>query len=166
SCTATTNISTLSLHDALPIWPAAGLRRHQGGRARGRGRQVPGRDEQGDAPAAAHRRYPLRIRRQSRRLQGLRREARSRLEGPLMSTDYTNLIDAETWAFIERTNAYYPPDTIDYTILQQREIYDRMCREFHAGYPDGMTATDSTIATPTHAIPIRIYRSATPDQRA
>lgn len=83
-----------------------------------------------------------------------------------MSTDYTNLIDAETWAFIERTNAYYPPDTIDYTILQQREIYDRMCREFHAGYPDGMTATDSAIETPTHAIPIRIYRSAEPDGQA
>ena len=25
--------------------------------------------------------------------------------------DYTKLIDAETWAFIERTNSYYPPDT-------------------------------------------------------
>ncbi|MGO4837659.1 alpha/beta hydrolase, partial [Rhizobiaceae sp. 2RAB30] len=46
------------------------------------------------------------------------------------------------------------------------EIYDRMCREFFAGYPAGMTAQDSTIETPTHAIPIRIYRSATPDASA
>ncbi|QND58087.1 alpha/beta hydrolase [Mesorhizobium huakuii] len=75
-------------------------------------------------------------------------------------TDYTKLIDAETWAFIERTNSYYPPDTIDYTIAQQREIYDRMCREFFAGYPEGVTVETSTIATPTHDIPIRIYRSA------
>ena len=29
-------------------------------------------------------------------------------------TDYRKLIDAETWAFIERTNAYYPPDATDY----------------------------------------------------
>jgi acetyl esterase len=83
-----------------------------------------------------------------------------------MATDYTTLIDAETWAFIERTNAYYPPDTIDYTVEQQRAIYDRMCREFHAGYPANVTATDGSIATPTHAIPIRIYRSAEPDDRA
>ena len=75
-------------------------------------------------------------------------------------TDYTKLIDAETWAFIERTNSYYPPDTIDYTIAQQREIYDRMCREFFAGYPQGVTVETSAIATPTHNIPIRTYRSA------
>lgn len=83
-----------------------------------------------------------------------------------MTTDYSKLIDAETWAFIERTNAYYPPDTIDYTITQQREVYDRMCREFFAGYPQSMTAQDSAIETPTHAIPIRIYRSAAPDASA
>ncbi|RUX76809.1 alpha/beta hydrolase [Mesorhizobium sp. M7A.F.Ca.US.006.04.2.1] len=73
-------------------------------------------------------------------------------------TDKT-LIDAETWAFIERTNSYYPPDTIGYTIAQQREIYDRMCREFFAGYPEGVAVETSAIATPTHDIPIRIYRS-------
>jgi acetyl esterase len=75
-------------------------------------------------------------------------------------TDYKKLIDAETWAFIERTNSYYPPDTIDYTIAQQRQIYDRMCREFFAGYPEGVAVETSAIATPTHDIPIRIYRSA------
>jgi len=73
-------------------------------------------------------------------------------------TDYTKLIDAETWAFIERTNSYYPPDTIDYTIDQQRAIYDRMCREFFAGYPDGVKAENRTIAAPSHEIPVRIYR--------
>lgn len=81
-------------------------------------------------------------------------------------TDYTNLLDAETWAFVERTNSFYPPDTIDYTIAQQRGIYDRMCREFHAGYPEGLTAETTTITTPTHAIPIRIYRAARPDASA
>ncbi len=80
-------------------------------------------------------------------------------------TDYKTLIDAETWAFIERTNSYYPPDTIDYTIPQQRAIYDRMCREFFAGYPEGVTAETTVIAAPTHDIPIRIYRSATPNKR-
>ncbi|QND67305.1 alpha/beta hydrolase [Mesorhizobium loti] len=74
-------------------------------------------------------------------------------------TGYKTLIDAETWAFIEKTNSYYPSDTIDYTIAQQREIYDRMCREFFAGYPEGVAVETSAIATPTHDIPIRIYRS-------
>ncbi|MDF2388490.1 hypothetical protein JMG10_44130, partial [Nostoc ellipsosporum NOK] len=73
-------------------------------------------------------------------------------------TDYKTLIDAETWGFIERTNSYYPPDTVDYTIARQREIYDRMCREFFAGYPQGVTAETSSIAAPGADIPIRVYR--------
>ncbi|MDP3897295.1 MAG: alpha/beta hydrolase [Mesorhizobium sp.] len=81
-------------------------------------------------------------------------------------TDYTTLIDAETWAFIERTNSFYPPDTIDYTIARQREIYDRMCREFFAGYPQGVTAKDSAIETASYAIPIRTYTNASPDHSA
>jgi acetyl esterase len=81
-------------------------------------------------------------------------------------TDYKKLIDAETWAFIEKTNSYYPPDTIDYTVGEQRRVYDRMCREFHAGYPDGVSAEDSAISTPTHAIPIRIYRTPAPEASA
>ncbi|MER9230697.1 alpha/beta hydrolase [Mesorhizobium sp. M0622] len=81
-------------------------------------------------------------------------------------TDYKKLIDAETWAFIVRTNSYYPPDTIDYTIDQQREIYDRMCREFSAGYPQGVTAETTAIATPSYQVPIRIYRTPAPDAAA
>jgi acetyl esterase len=79
--------------------------------------------------------------------------------------DYEKLIDAETWAFIERTNGFYPPDTIDFSIDRQREIYDRMCREFNAGYPDGVTAETTAIVLPDRAIPIRIYRSRTPEAR-
>ncbi|MEI5681122.1 MULTISPECIES: alpha/beta hydrolase [unclassified Mesorhizobium] len=75
-------------------------------------------------------------------------------------TDYAKLIDSETWAFIERTNSYYPPDTIDYTIEQQRAIYDRMCREFFAGYPEGIKAENHSVAAPLHEIPVRIYRAS------
>ena len=65
-------------------------------------------------------------------------------------TDYAKLIDAETWAYIERVNSFYPPDTVDYTIDQQRAVYGRMCRAFHAGYPDGVSAS----------VPARISGSA------
>lgn len=74
-------------------------------------------------------------------------------------TDYDKLIDAETWAFIERTNSWYPPETTDYSIARQREIYDRMCREFFAGYPDGVAAETTAIDASERSIPIRIYRS-------
>ncbi|MBL0373626.1 alpha/beta hydrolase [Rhizobium sp. KVB221] len=75
-------------------------------------------------------------------------------------TDYRTLIDDETWAFIDRTNSFYPPDTIDYTIDQQREVYNRMCREFFTGYPDGVTAETKFIkAAEGHEIPIRHYRA-------
>ena len=73
-------------------------------------------------------------------------------------TDYKKLIDAETWAFIERTNSWYPPETANYSIARQRDIYDRMCREFFAGYPDGVTAETTAITASEREIPIRIYR--------
>jgi acetyl esterase len=45
--------------------------------------------------------------------------------------DYANLIDAETWRFIEQTNRYYPADAVQRSLAEQRRTYDRMCREFH-----------------------------------
>ena len=72
--------------------------------------------------------------------------------------DYQRLIDAPTWAFIERTNASYPENTATLTIADQRAIYDRMCRVFHQGYPDGVTARDEAIA----GVPCRVYPGADP----
>ncbi len=83
-----------------------------------------------------------------------------------MTTDYSKLIDAETWAFIERTSSYYPPDAGGLTIAGQRAVYDRMCRGFHAGYPQGVSAETTAIAAPGRDIPIRIYRNAAPDLAA
>lgn len=61
--------------------------------------------------------------------------------------DYASLIDAETWAFIEETARHYPPDAVNLSIADQRAVYDRMCRAFFAGYPDGVTAADSDHGT-------------------
>lgn len=74
--------------------------------------------------------------------------------------DYARLIDAETWAFIECSASFYPPDAIESTPKRQREIYDRMCRAFHAGYPDGVSAETTAIDAQDRRIPIRIYRCA------
>lgn len=68
-------------------------------------------------------------------------------------TDYQTVIDAQTWAFIARTTACYPPDTATRSIAEQREIYDAMARSFHRGYPAGVTARDETIG----GVPCRRY---------
>ncbi|WP_295076389.1 alpha/beta hydrolase [Tabrizicola sp.] len=72
--------------------------------------------------------------------------------------DYQTLIDAPTWAFIERTNASYPPDTATLSIAEQRAIYDRMCAAFDTPYPPGVTSHDQPIA----GVPCRIYPGARP----
>ncbi|MGD9912701.1 MAG: alpha/beta hydrolase [Rhizobiaceae bacterium] len=81
-------------------------------------------------------------------------------------TDYATLLDAEVLAFIDKTNSYYPPETIDHTIGQQRDVYNRMCRAFFNGYPDGVTAADSSISAIPQPIAIRTYRSASTDPSA
>jgi acetyl esterase len=70
--------------------------------------------------------------------------------------NYETKIDAETWSFIHKTGEYYPPETLTYTVAQQREIYDRMCRVFFQGYPKGVNASDHLIGT----IPTRHYKSS------
>lgn len=72
--------------------------------------------------------------------------------------DYQTLIDAPTWAFIQKTNASYPPDTATLSIAEQRAIYDRMCRAFDTPYPVGVTSHDQPIA----GVPCRIYPGKQP----
>jgi acetyl esterase len=81
-------------------------------------------------------------------------------------TDYNTLIDAETWAFIRRTDAWYPPDAVTRTVAEQRAVYDAMCSEFFAGYPEGVSAETTAIALPDRSVPIRIYRTRAPEAAA
>lgn len=80
--------------------------------------------------------------------------------------DYDTLIDAETWAFIRRTDAWYPRDAVTRTVEEQRSVYDAMCRDFFAGYPADVTAETSAIALPDRSIPIRTYRKAAAEAEA
>ncbi len=67
--------------------------------------------------------------------------------------DYTRLVDAETWGFIRQTERWYPVDTAEKPIQEQREIYDRMCREFYACLPALVVASDRD----ANGVPIRHY---------
>ena len=73
-------------------------------------------------------------------------------------TDYQTLIDAPTWAFIEKTNASYPENTATLSIAEQRAIYDRMCATFDSPYPANVTSHDQPIA----GVPCRIYPGKEP----
>jgi acetyl esterase len=81
-------------------------------------------------------------------------------------SDYRKLIDAETWAFIDRTNSFYAPDTTDETIEDQRRVYDRMCEAFFAGYPENVGVETTFVEAGNQRIPIRIYRSDEADAAA
>ncbi|MEM7301689.1 MAG: alpha/beta hydrolase [Pseudomonadota bacterium] len=86
-----------------------------------------------------------------------------------MSSDrgkYADLIDQETWEFIERTNDWYPPDTANYPIDRQRAIYDAMSREFFTGYPEGVRAEMIEIDCEAHSIPARHYSCESANQSA
>lgn len=70
-----------------------------------------------------------------------------------MPPDYDRIIDAETHAFIERTNSFNPPDAVGLSVADQRRAYDRMCRAFHAGRPEGVAVRDRRIG----ALALREY---------
>ncbi|MFN4193920.1 MAG: alpha/beta hydrolase [Tabrizicola sp.] len=72
--------------------------------------------------------------------------------------DYQTVIDAPTRAFIEKTNASYPPDTATLSIAEQRAIYDGMCAAFDTPYPAGVTSHDEPLA----GVPCRVYPGKQP----
>lgn len=73
-------------------------------------------------------------------------------------TNYAQLIDAQTWAFIRETERWYPEGTASETVEQQRARYRRMCRAFARGTPAGVIASDRQIG----AVATRQYRPASP----
>ena len=72
-------------------------------------------------------------------------------------TDYSRLLGPEITAFIARVDACYPADTAQRSVEQQRDIYNAMCKVFHAGHPEGVTAKDDALTVDSRAIPIRRY---------
>lgn len=69
--------------------------------------------------------------------------------------DYKALIDAETWAYISRLDAAYPPDAVGMSIADQRAVYDKMCKIFDQGRPAGVAVTDKGFG----GVPCRIYEA-------
>lgn len=73
---------------------------------------------------------------------------------------YDQLIDEETWAFVDRSISFYPEDSTSFDIEGQRRVYDELCRAFDPGRPAGVTVSDFSIAGPMGPIPLREYRQS------
>ena len=67
--------------------------------------------------------------------------------------DYRALLDTEVWAFLDKTERYYPSDAVDLTVAQQRVVYNKMCAAFDHGRPSDITTDDVSIG----GVPCRVY---------
>lgn len=76
----------------------------------------------------------------------------------MSAADYTQLLDDEVRAYIARSATFYPPDAVGLSIADQRAVYDKMCAAFHAGYPDGIRATDLAFG----GVSCRLYEGTQP----
>jgi acetyl esterase len=72
-------------------------------------------------------------------------------------TDYRALLDKEVWAFLDETARHYPENAVDFTVAEQRVVYDKMCAAFDQGRPSDVSTTDA----PLGGVPCRIYSPAT-----
>lgn len=73
--------------------------------------------------------------------------------------DYGLLLDDEVRAYIARGAAFYPPNAVDLTVAEQRDVYDAMCAAFHAGRPEDVKVWDESHG----GVPCRRYETATPN---
>lgn len=71
--------------------------------------------------------------------------------------NYKKLIDAEVWAFIERTERCYPVDAVGLSIEEQRSFYAAMCAEFNVGRPSSVQVNDAVIKGDEHSVLVRRY---------
>jgi acetyl esterase len=67
--------------------------------------------------------------------------------------DYRVLLDDEIWAYMKRSDEFYPPDAVGLTIEDQRAVYNKMCAAFHQGHPEGVQTWDA----PYGGVPCRRY---------
>ncbi|XDZ66714.1 alpha/beta hydrolase [Alphaproteobacteria bacterium LSUCC0684] len=70
--------------------------------------------------------------------------------------DYRNVMDKDTWDFIETTQSFYPDSRNDLTIEDQRQIYTSLCTHFAKSRPEGVTSEDQKLGD----VPVRRYRTS------
>ena len=74
----------------------------------------------------------------------------------------STITDPEILSFIAKNDSLYPADTVDFSIEEQRRVYDRMSEGFQVGHPEGVMVEDGAFAGPGGAIRFRRYMPETP----
>ena len=82
----------------------------------------------------------------------------------LRPAPYDSLLDEETWAFVDKSVAFYPENATSLDYQGQRDVYDALCKAFDAGRPSGVSVRDHSLPGAVSPIFVREYRpaSATP----
>ena len=80
--------------------------------------------------------------------------------------DYRSYLDAEVLGFIDRMNGFYPPESLDLPMAENRRIYDHMSEVFREAAPDNVTSQTLAIESPAGPVPVRLYQREQPDVRA
>jgi acetyl esterase len=69
----------------------------------------------------------------------------------------STITDPEVLAFIAKTESLYPADTVDFSIEDQRRVYDQMGAAFQVEYPEGVTSEDGIFDGPGGSLKFRRY---------
>ena len=70
--------------------------------------------------------------------------------------DYGRLLDAEVRTFIRQSEEFYPPDSTQLSLAEQRSHYDRLCQTFDEPIPQGLSVTDRAFG----GVACRLYEPA------
>jgi acetyl esterase len=71
--------------------------------------------------------------------------------------NYENLLDKEIWAFITKTNGFFPTEAIVSSIGEQRGLYNEMCRAFTQQPTKAIQRKDYLLSE--RDVPVREYRT-------
>lgn len=80
--------------------------------------------------------------------------------------DYRAYLDAEVLGFIDRMNGFYPPESLDLPMEENRRIYDHMSEVFREASPENVTSRTLSLEGLDGALPVRLYQREDSDDRA
>jgi acetyl esterase len=70
---------------------------------------------------------------------------------------YEDLIDEEVWDFIRKTSSFFPADATALSIVEQRQLYIKMCSAFKPQADQSVKRSNYSISK--RAVPVREYQA-------
>lgn len=74
-----------------------------------------------------------------------------------MEEKYKTLLAPDMLKFIETVEAYYPPDSIEMTIAEQRNLYSELSKAFDGQWPKTVVKSDEFYNSREGSVPVRHY---------